>query len=60
MEEAEVILEMPDVMTRRKPIQFVHCEDSVLIDHDEDNADYVFTDISMSKNMRVQFEKLFS
>ena len=53
MEEALKRLEMPEVMTKRKPIEFVHSEDALLIDHDEDGADYVFTDISTSKNMRV-------
>ena len=53
MEEALKRLEMPEVMTKRKPIEFVHSEDSLLKDHDEDGADYVFTDISTSKNMRV-------
>ena len=52
MEEALKRLEMPGVMTKRKPIEFVHSEDSLLKDHDEDGADYVFTDISTSKNMR--------
>ena len=52
MEEALKRLEMPKVMTKRKPIEFVHSEDSLLKDHDEDGADYVFTDISTSKNMR--------
>jgi len=52
MEEALKRLEMPEVMTKRKPIEFVHSKDSLLKDHDEDDADYVFTDISTSKNMR--------
>lgn len=44
---------MPPVMKQRKPINVTLSEDAGLINHDEDSADYVFTDISMSQNSRV-------
>ena len=46
---------MPAVMTKRNPIQVVISEDENLIDHDEDGANYVFTDISMSKDAMVNW-----
>jgi hypothetical protein len=44
---------MPPVMTKRSPIQHILSENPELIDHDDDKADYIFTDISMSKDARV-------
>jgi len=52
IEEGQRRLQMPDLMTRRKPINFVHSQDEQLINHDEDGSDFVFTDISASKNLR--------
>lgn len=44
---------MPPVMARRKPIKVVLSEDPETINHDEDGANVVFTDISPSKDSRV-------
>ena len=45
---------MPDVYGLRKPINVVLSEDPEIVGHDEDGSDYIFTDISMSKNSRVR------
>ena len=44
---------MPPVMTRRKAINIKITQDESEINHDEHSADFVFTDISPSKNFRV-------
>ncbi|XP_057303930.1 28S ribosomal protein S22, mitochondrial-like [Hydractinia symbiolongicarpus] len=54
VKKAENLLKMPPVMARRKPIKVVLSEDPEIINHDEDGANIVFTDISPSKDSRTR------
>lgn len=54
VQKAERLLKMPPVMARRKPIKVVLSEDPETINHDEDGANVVFTDISPSKDSRTR------
>lgn len=44
---------MPPLMTQRQPINMCISQDESEVSHDEHGANFVFTDISLTKNFRV-------
>ena len=44
---------MPPLMTQRQPINIRISQDESEVNHDEHGANFVFTDISLSKSFRV-------